>query len=636
MEQEVAQFIADLKHPDEYQRLSAAENLGDMRAGEAVDPLVQALEDPARSVMEAASESLVTIGTEKVAEATTQLLESDDPTVRSEAASILVQLDETAVPTLNRLLSDKDHDLRQYAVDALAEINSPRAIPSVLRALDDPNENVAAAAAEALGKLGNEEAIQPILRQLNRSHWMRGACLRALGAIGTEEALNAILEAAKDSEPVVLFSVIQALAKADSLKGIPTLIKILEKEPETYGEEAIIALKIILHHHSGDSKSSYLQDVSLEPIYDAARSGNVDTRLNAIKLLSNFLQQIPFSFLVQFYSDPEAAVRRSALNVVVQLAPTDTTPLVEILQSTQSPMEAKAGALDTLGRLKHPNSLQHIVPFLDSDDITLQRVALNALFPPIDQAVCDKMKELLNSPITEIQVHTLMAIERLQDMEFFEQVIQMLNDDDIDVVDAADAALVAIVEKINPHYPFLACFSQDERRKAFQHFNTGNADAISAQLVEALEHKDEAIRSIAIKALANTNPIESLPMIRKALEDPEKTVVIAAIAACGCVNSPETRSLLEEFLVNTANPHYITEAVLALGHIGQSSSISCILPHLKHPDTYTKLATIEALQTIGGSQALKALQELYLEEVDPEVIDVLEQALEVLEETVEA
>lgn len=131
-----------------------------------LDPLLQALSDPA-------------------------------PVVRRETAFVLGELGgETAISALGRLATDPNADVRLIAVDALAKIGGPQAVQALVQTAHDDNELVRARVVYALGRLARGEEgpqIKPIremlarIREEDTSAYVRDAAREALAALEGED-----------------------------------------------------------------------------------------------------------------------------------------------------------------------------------------------------------------------------------------------------------------------------------------------------------------------------------------------------------------------------------------------------------------------------------------------------------------
>lgn len=139
------EWLGDAEH-----RYFAAKLLGELRAGEAVQPLIR-------------------------------LLDAGDRVTRSSAADALARIgDRRAVPPLvERATGEGDVVSRAWAIDALGRLRDPRATRPLCELLTDHSADVRSAAAHALGQLGDLTAVEPLRRAQRREHWFSRRVHRA-------------------------------------------------------------------------------------------------------------------------------------------------------------------------------------------------------------------------------------------------------------------------------------------------------------------------------------------------------------------------------------------------------------------------------------------------------------------------
>jgi HEAT repeat protein len=253
----VTEQIAALKDEDWVIRQEAAGLLGTFKDPRAVTPLIALLRDPDRSVREAASEALRSIGTPAV-EALGACLEQPDLSVQEAASAILSTIaDERvlaqlitalrshdwivrmhtakalgrvrnagAVEPLIPLLHDKVKAVREEATAALAAIGDA-AIPFLLKALQHEDWLVRLHAVESLGKAKSKRAVAPLLSIVfnDRDSAVREDAVRALGEIGDPQAVEPLFTVLH--EPGLRTVAVDALGRIGDRRAVPVLIDII-------------------------------------------------------------------------------------------------------------------------------------------------------------------------------------------------------------------------------------------------------------------------------------------------------------------------------------------------------------------------------------------------------------------------
>ena len=195
-------------------RAGAAFQLGDMGSPEALDDLIDALEDRRLEVRIAAARSLGRIGDPRatgallrsltegrlpdtltarallmvgpscVAELTVRS-DDDDPRQRAAALELIGLLGDTgSQELLLGRLQDEAPEVRAAAIRALGRVGAYAATTSVLVAADDPVPEVRIAVAESLARIGDRRAVPAMLTQAQQDLFdPAAAAASALGAI---------------------------------------------------------------------------------------------------------------------------------------------------------------------------------------------------------------------------------------------------------------------------------------------------------------------------------------------------------------------------------------------------------------------------------------------------------------------
>ena len=138
-------------------RMQAAVALGEMTAEDAIDSLIERLDDEDEGVRAAAAVALGSIGDQSVIPSLINLLKDENAVAREGALQALVMFKAQAVDPVVGSLSSNDMDFRDELVNVLSEIGTP-AIPSLIDALPNPLQNISRGAYDALVKMGEPAA----------------------------------------------------------------------------------------------------------------------------------------------------------------------------------------------------------------------------------------------------------------------------------------------------------------------------------------------------------------------------------------------------------------------------------------------------------------------------------------------
>jgi len=135
-------YLLNVLRRDPRHRSMAAKFLGELRAREAVGPLMQLLGAGDRATRSSAAEALAAIG------------------------------DPEAVPgLLERLRDEKEVVPRTFAIMALGNLKDARALKPLCALLTDDDVLVRQSAANALGVLGSPDALEPLRNALRTERW---------------------------------------------------------------------------------------------------------------------------------------------------------------------------------------------------------------------------------------------------------------------------------------------------------------------------------------------------------------------------------------------------------------------------------------------------------------------------------
>jgi len=201
-------------HGKTFVRRTAAGSLGRTGSNQAIQPLVGALQDPAREVATAAALALGQI---------------KHPSV---------------IPHLINALGDTTLKVTGAVAGALGELGAKEAITPLIQCLDEMPDCPYDVVGGAIWKLNSDRAVDAWIIGLKKGAWWypRAGCAAALGNNKVEKGIEPLQEALKDSSVAVRRAAVLALMEFQSKQTIEALRGALEYkdfEVRMYAEGAL-------------------------------------------------------------------------------------------------------------------------------------------------------------------------------------------------------------------------------------------------------------------------------------------------------------------------------------------------------------------------------------------------------------
>lgn len=253
--------------PDADVRRHALFGLSDIRSDEAMDAVIEALEDGDKDVRRHA---VMLIADYRIPEATGALLElidDDDPDVRRAAVMGLSDRGgEKVAEALLEVLDDPDADVRRFAIMSLAEFGSEKALPAILKALDDDNAEVRKFAIMALTEYDESNQIITALRKsLNDPNVdVRRHALMAIGEYRDVASLDILIDVLEnDKNADVRQYAAMALGEIGDIKAVDALTGALKDKNKEVRRYAAFALSNLDYDDRGRSNRDEEFDASL-------------------------------------------------------------------------------------------------------------------------------------------------------------------------------------------------------------------------------------------------------------------------------------------------------------------------------------------------------------------------------------
>jgi HEAT repeat protein len=311
--QAVETLIQILNQSPWYMRGEAAEALGRVGTPQAVNALIQALHDQESYVRGAAGEALGRIGTPQAIEALIQALHDPDSFVRGEAALALGQIGSSqALQGLIKVLNHKDTFVRWKATEA-CQIDTYQVVAALTRALNQPDRHIREEAAVLLGRIGTPQAVEALIPALQ--HWdrrIRERVAEALSRINSPQTLEALIPALYDSDSYVREEAAEALGRMGNPQVVEVLIPTLRDDNINLRKHAIAALGRI-----GGSEAA-------EALIPLLRQEDSTIRKHAVEALGQIGGASVVEALIPVLYDRDGAVRESAAVALSRIGTSET------------------------------------------------------------------------------------------------------------------------------------------------------------------------------------------------------------------------------------------------------------------------------------------------------------------------
>jgi peptidylprolyl isomerase len=488
---------------------------------------------------------------------------------------------------LTAYLVNQDPQLRSRALLALANIQDTATVSPVASLVSDPDANVRAAAAFALGQIGLNKAQERLLARLReeRDSAAAGRMFEALGKIGDEKALDEVVEDSLHGESVFLRAERTLAVARFALRGIKNERSIwfcFEQTSHPSAEvrwKALFALWRSAPHGLVDVEIAKRQ----EELSDLAQDPDVDVRVNLLTLVSRSKSSSAVDLL---RSMQQADLKNPHWLVEVQLAraiaalsalqPDLVNDLIECLGSSNDHVKIAAlqslnnmaipavmGSADTLklkemlitlSTTKNPTAeltrgeafiaLARFFPddftkrnFLTEKNISVreQTKALEALtYVPSGRSL-SIMLRVLDDPNVRIAMAAWDFIRRLLTPSLIMTKIRAGDPDwidarfslyrkNLDALKRKDMAITHLVSNALADTTYFGIFKD-------AHLTDSLAIALKSAFEKLTSPDDVEAMQSAAGAMGVIKDVRFVPTLEKALDDPDKTVAVAAAEA---------------------------------------------------------------------------------------------------------
>jgi HEAT repeat protein len=552
------------------------------------------------------------------------LADSENAGKRNSATEALVRIAEPAInPIVERLRSEQDIDVRLSLVNLLGDLRSRSGFDILISLLATESDiNVASSIISSLGKYRDAVALPHLMRALRSEDlWLKFHVVEALGEIGDRAALPSVLPLY--GEKSLRKPVLEAIGKIADVGTVTFLLNIIANE-ERLNLTALRALVRIAeaskpriveqserHLIQRKFRESFPRQKVVPLIEHLQSTSKRDVKSFILKFLGWSGDERALPVLLAYLEQPETAevaaqglidfgpaAMESILNalrnaeedeivalllrVINVIGGADCIPSILGFLDHDNAMIRRL-AIETLGEIVDPASLDYLLAKLDDTDIASQQAAVNSIsalvaaMPEIKNDVLMKIRRLSQAPSVPMKLNSLSVFVNIQGEGFHDELLLASKDSD----------------------PVI-------RQKAISLMGKFGEERFADQLVLSLADESTAVRLAAINAIVHLRPEKGLEPLIASLEDSDIWIRTAAAQALGEYRHPEALRPLMKHLHSDLPPVRIA-VIEALGKSEDAGVRDVLFDCLAESDLELRRSAILSLARVPGREVFERL-----------------------------
>jgi HEAT repeat protein len=524
----------------------AAIKLGQLGYHEAVELLIESLNNPSWEIRSRAVPVLAHLDVKKAAKPLVELLQDPNEVVLLNTINALVQLNVSeAVYPLIQLLNHVSERVRRRVAEALGELGAKEAIGPLINLVHAYNED-SLIAMKALVKLRATEAINPLFGLWKNIDWNdHDEVIKALELLGAREKLiKQLFKLLKDKNPDIRQRAVSGLGLLQAKEAIKPLIELLD---DSHNEVRRTAARW-LGNLSGDSETNLAAKDAIKPLIKMLNEPNSYTRSTAIWALRNLEAKEAIGSLMELLKEPDEYIYDDVAYALSHFGAQEAIlPLIELIPRIRN-RENRRRVKKALFWLARNTSIQ---PFL----------------------------HLLNSPARFVRYQVTDILGQLGTDEIIKPLIGLLDDKEKIVRYRATQALgqLGATEAVNP-------------------------------LIKLLSDQESLVQNSAVIALGQLGDREAIKPLIQLLNEPSKYVRYEVIYALGQLGAKEAVKPLIALLNDQRYPNNRIRAAKMLGQLGAIEAIKPLIELLSVHEAKDTVASI--LGQLEAYEATELLIEL--------------------------
>ena len=584
------------------------------------------------------------------------LADSENAGKRNSATEALMRIGPgTTRPIVDRLRRETDSDVRLSLVNLLGDLRSREAFDLLIELLEKEQDvNLASSLVSSLGKYRDAAALPHLVRVLRTRDdlWLKFHVIEALGEVGDRAALPTILPlyAEKSLRKPVLEAVgkiadvgtvgflLRIIAEEEKLNltALRSLVQVAEsakprvvaamerdliqrKFREQFPHDKIEAL--IEHLHATPKREvkafilkflGWSGDQRALPVL-LAFIEEPDTSEVAAQALIDFGDEAMTAILARLQSVEEDEVVALLLRVINGLGGHESIGTILPFLDHDNAMIRRL-AIETLGDLPEPASIDYLLAKLDDPDVASQQAAMNAIAavvkaaPDIESDVLTKIRRLLQSSSVPVKLNSLSVYVNIRGEGYHDELLLASKDSDAVIRQKAVSLMGRFGEEQFAHHIVLSLADESTavRLAAINAIVKLRPSSGIEPLISSLEDTDIWIRTAAAQALGEYRSAGAIEPLMKHLQSDQAPVRIAVIEALGKSEDPAVKNVLFDCL-GEHDLEIRRAAILALAKIPGSDVMQALLMAMNDEDWRIRAAAVTALGMRGDALVLPAL-----------------------------
>ncbi len=334
-------------------------------------------------------------------------LQSQNPRQRSHAVQELGKLKaEQAVPHVIELLqTDVNTYVRSASAEALGHIGDPEAVFPLMDALQDSCSFVRRAAAISLGQMHAKQAQGALLRALeDPNFYVRRAAINAIGKLGIPDLGPILMNFLDTPDPRIQRTVVTALRRLRTYEAVPKMIEMLETYilapsqrdlpvvkalvvalGDLRAKEAVsILMRVVRGYVGGRSLAANalgkIGDLKAGSVLvEALSDKSVNLQLSALKALGQLRYADALPSVRHFLESPDPRLRRMAVVTGGYLGQLGIAPILLALAKEDSSPLVRPAAVEALGRLGDAQVIPELLPLVEDMNAYLRAALAGTL-----------------------------------------------------------------------------------------------------------------------------------------------------------------------------------------------------------------------------------------------------------------